>query len=130
MHSLARFAPLLLLLLSGLLLAGAPAAAGEADVVDVKVRLAGQRLYDFHVMVLSNDEGEIAFADRFEVRTREGELLGALELARPEGEEESQPYLRQIRGVAVPREITEVVVRARHHPTGYGGQTMVVPLPD
>ncbi|MCW5730404.1 MAG: hypothetical protein KIT20_06590 [Alphaproteobacteria bacterium] len=132
MQRLARltFRLRILLLLPGLLLAPASAGAGEADVVDVKVRLAGQRLYDFHVMVLSNDEGEAAFADRFEVLTRKGALLGVLELERPEGEEEAQPYLREIRGVAVPPDITEVIVRARHHPTGFGGQTMVVRLPD
>ncbi len=108
------------------MLAG-PALAGEADVIDVKVRSAGGSAYDFDVTIRSNDTGWEHYADAFEVLAPDGTLLGQRILLHPHVDE--QPFTRDLYGVAVPEEIVEVTVRARHKPKGYDGAVMTVPLP-
>ena len=44
--------------------------------------------------------------------------------------ETEQPFTRDLHGVRVPAGITEVVVRARHKPKGYGGKSVRLKLPD
>lgn len=53
-----------------LLVAAQGAFAGEADVVDVKVRRASAGAYDFDVTVKSVHKGWDHYADAFEVRAR------------------------------------------------------------
>jgi hypothetical protein len=101
--------------------------AGEADVIDVKVRRAGGGAYDFDVTIRSNDTGWEHYADAFEVLAPDGTLLGQRILLHPHVEE--QPFTRDLYGVEVPQGIAEVTVRARHKPKGYDGTAMTVPLP-
>jgi hypothetical protein len=101
--------------------------AGEADVIDVKVRSAGGGAYDFDVTIRSNDTGWEHYADAFEVLGPDGTLLGQRILLHPHVDE--QPFTRDLYGVAVPEGIAEVTVRARHKPKGYDGAVMTVPLP-
>ncbi|HJT14441.1 MAG TPA: hypothetical protein VJ790_17600 [Dongiaceae bacterium] len=104
----------------------APALAGEADVIDVRVRSAGAETYDFDVTIRSNDTGWQHYADAFEVLAPDGTLLGQRILLHPHVEE--QPFTRDLYGVKIPRKIEEVTVRARHKPKGYDGASMTVPL--
>lgn len=104
-----------------------PAFAGEADVIDVKVRSAGSGTYDFDVTIRSNDTGWEHYADAFEVLAPDGTMLGQRILLHPHVDE--QPFTRDLYGVAVPEGIAEVTVRARHKPKGYDGAVMTVPLP-
>jgi len=115
-----------LVALLGAALAGA-ASAGEADVVDVKVRSAGSGVYDFDVTVRSVDKGWEYFADAFEVLAPDGRLLGRRVLLHPH--ETEQPFTRDLYGVRIPAGIGRVTVRARHKPKGYDGSTMTVTLP-
>jgi hypothetical protein len=101
--------------------------AGEADVIDVKVRRAGGGAYDFDVTIRSNDTGWEHYADAFEVLAPDGTLLGQRILLHPHVGE--QPFTRDLYGVVVPQGIAEVTVRARHKPKGYDGAAMTVPLP-
>jgi hypothetical protein len=103
------------------------ALAGEADVVDVKVRSAGGGTYDFDVTIRSNDTGWEYYADAFEVLAPDGTMLGQRILLHPHVEE--QPFTRDLYGVVIPQGIEEVTVRARHKPKGYDGAVMTVPLP-
>lgn len=103
------------------------AAAGEADVVDVKVRSAGTDTFDFDITVRSADKGWDHYADAFEVVSPEGKVLGRRILLHPHVTE--QPFTRDLYGVRVPAGIAEVVVRARHKPKGYDGRTMRIRLP-
>lgn len=106
---------------------GGPAFAGEADVIDVKVRSAGGSVYDFDVTIRSNDTGWEYYADAFEVLAPDGTVLGQRVLSHPHVDE--QPFTRDLHGVAVPEGIAEVTVRARHNPKGYDGVVVTVPLP-
>ncbi|MDA1117716.1 MAG: hypothetical protein O2979_06850 [Proteobacteria bacterium] len=114
------------LVLAGLLFAQA-ALAGEADVVDVKVRRNASGTYDFDVAVKSVDKGWSHYADAFEVLAPDGTLLGRRVLLHPH--ETEQPFTRELYGVKIPGGITRVTVRARHKPKGYDGKTMSIALP-
>ncbi|MCC6609189.1 MAG: hypothetical protein IT515_05865 [Burkholderiales bacterium] len=113
--------------LAVLLLAAGAAAAGEADVIDAKVRRAEDGTYDFDVTMRSDDRGWGYFGDAFEVLTVDGKLLGRRVLLHPH--ENEQPFTRDLYGVAIPLGVERVVIRARHKPKGYGGKTVTVPLP-
>ncbi|WP_119299497.1 hypothetical protein [Dongia deserti] len=115
-----------ILALMAAVLAG-PACAGEANIVDVKVRSAGGGIYDFDVTIRSNDTGWDHYADAFEVLGPDGTVLGQRVLLHPHVEE--QPFTRDLYGVEIPPGIDEVTVRARHKPKGYDGAVMTVPLP-
>jgi hypothetical protein len=114
-------------LLLALLLAVPGAHAGEADVLDVKVRRGAAGTYDFDVTVKSVDKGWDHYADAFEVLGPDGKVLGRRILYHPH--ETEQPFTRDLYGVRIPAGITHVTVRARHKPKGYGGKVQRVALP-
>jgi hypothetical protein len=114
------------LLVAVMLLAQA-ALAGEADVVDVKVRRNSAGTYDFDVTVKSVDRGWDHYADAFEVLGPDGTVLGRRILYHPH--ETEQPFTRDLYGVTIPAGVTQVTVRARHKPRGYDGATLRVTLP-
>jgi len=107
--------------------AGDPARAGEADVLEVEVTAAGEG-YRFAVTVAHADEGWDHYADRFEVLTPAGEILGVRTLHHPHVDE--QPFTRSLSGVIVPDDLDRIVVRARDSVHGYGGQSVELALPD
>jgi hypothetical protein len=107
--------------------AAATVAAGEADIVDAKVRRSAAGVYDFDVTIRSVDKGWDYYADSFEVLTPDGRLLGQRELLHPH--ETEQPFTRELYGVRIPASVTEVLVRARHKPRGYDGATRILKLP-
>jgi hypothetical protein len=115
------------LLFAACIASAASALAGEADVVEVKVRASSPGVYDFDITVRSVDKGWNHYADAFEVISPEGKVLGQRILLHPH--ETEQPFTRDLYGVQVPAGIAEVVVRARHKPKGYDGHTMRVRLP-
>jgi hypothetical protein len=114
-------------LLIGIALACSGALAGEADVIDVKVRRSAPGTYDFDVTVKSADKGWEYYADAFEVLAPDGKLLGRRVLLHPH--ETEQPFTRELYGVRIPAGIDRVTVRARHKPKGYDGKTLNVTLP-
>jgi len=103
------------------------ALAGEADVVDVKVRRNSTGTYDFDVTVRSVDKGWNHYADAFEVLGPDGKVLGRRILYHPH--ETEQPFTRDLYGVRIPASVTHVTVRARHKPKGYDGETLRIALP-
>jgi hypothetical protein len=109
------------------LLCAQGAIAGEADVVDVKVRRSSAGTYDFDVTVKSVDKGWEHYADAFEVLAPDGTVLGRRILVHPH--ETEQPFTRDLHGVKIPAGITHVTVRARHKPKGYDGKVQRVALP-
>ena len=116
-------------ILLGFLIASAAAAAfaGEADVVDVRVRKAAPGIYDFDVTVKSVDKGWKYYADAFEVLAPDGTLLGRRTLLHPH--ETEQPFTRELHNVRIPASVERVMVRARHMPRGYDGRTLSIVLP-
>ena len=116
------------LVIALLLAAGgpAPAAAGEADVVDVRASRSGDGTWRFDVTVRHADTGWDHYADAFEVVAPDGSVLGTRTLLHPHVDE--QPFTRSLAGVAIPDGMTEVTVRAHDSVDGYGGAEMTVTL--
>jgi hypothetical protein len=105
----------------------APALAGKADVVSVKVLQQKAGLYRFEVTVKSDDTGWEKYADRWEVVDANGTVLGTRVLAHPHQDE--QPFTRELDGVAIPDGVTRVIVRAHDKVEGYGGREFAVDVP-
>lgn len=119
--------PLYPLALAGLLLApGAPALAGEADVVGVTYQQASDGSYTFHVAVRHGDEGWDHYADRWQVLAPDGTMLGERVLAHPH--ETEQPFTRSQSGIEIPDDIGEVTVRAHDSVHGWGGAEVAVDM--
>ena len=113
-------------LLLPLVLAG-PAAAGEADVVGVKVTKSAPGVYRFDVSVRHADAGWKHYADRWEVLGPDGAVLATRVLAHPH--ENEQPFTRSLAGIAIPEGTARVVVRAHDSEHGYGGAEIDVEVP-
>ena len=111
-------------------LVAAAAMAGEADVIDVKVRRAAPHVYGFDVTVRSKDTGWDYYAERFEVVAPDGAILGTRMLLHPH--ETEQPFTRELDSVRIPASVDHVTVRAwmkRGAQTkAAGGETMRVKL--
>ena len=102
--------------------------AGEADVVKVNILSTGERVYRIDVTVRHADIGWDHYANRWEIRTLEGKTLGVRELAHPHVGE--QPFTRSLRGIAIPKGIKKVELRARDSVHDYGGKSITVQVPD
>ncbi|MCG8428791.1 MAG: hypothetical protein MI754_15665 [Chromatiales bacterium] len=101
--------------------------AGEADVLDVQVSCSGDSICRFSATVKHADEGWKHYADAWEILTLQGDVLGVRELAHPHDNE--QPFTRSLGGVKIPKDVTEVEIRARDSVHGYGGERFKVRLP-
>ena len=110
-----------------LLLMPTAAYAGEADVIEVKVRHTAGNSYNFDVTVRHADEGWEHFANKWEVMAPDETVLGTRVLAHPHVDE--QPFTRSLSGVKIPENITEVTVRAHDLVHEYGGKTVTVKVP-
>lgn len=104
----------------------APALAGEADVLEVKIDALGDGKYRFHVTVEHADDGWDHYADGWQVVGPDGNVLGTRELAHPHVEE--NPFTRS-HVITVPEGVAEVTVRARDLVHGLGGEEVTVRLP-
>ena len=117
------------MLMSGcvLLLPCMVAVAGKADVVDVKVRKTGDGVYRFDVTVAHDDKGWGHYANRWDVLTPDGKVLGSRTLYHPHVDE--QPFTRSLPDVRIPADVKRVEVRAYDSAHGGGGVTMTVDVP-
>ncbi len=117
-----------LLALSAILaLHGAGALAGEADVVDIRVRAEGEGRWRFDVSVEHADAGWDHYADRWEVLDLDGRILGTRVLLHPHDNE--QPFTRSLGGVEIPAGVTKVRLRAHDSVHGFGGVEAEIELP-
>ena len=110
-----------------LLFAATAAWAGEADVIDVKIKQTGENTYFFQVTVRHADEGWDHYANKWEVVAPDGTILGTRTLYHPHVDE--QPFTRSLSDVSIPASITEVTVRAHDSVHEYGGKTATVAVP-
>lgn len=111
------------LMLSG----SAPALAGEADVVDVKIAKESAGSYRFDVTVRHDDTGWDHYANRWDVMGPDGVVLGTRVLAHPH--ENEQPFTRSLSGVRIPEGVESVTVRAHDSVHNHGGKEMSVQVP-
>jgi hypothetical protein len=108
-------------------LIGATAFAGEADIVEVRVRMTGKDTYSFDVAVRHADEGWKHYADKWDVVAPDGTVLGTRTLYHPHVDE--QPFTRSLSGVKISDSIKEITVRAHDSVHGYGGKTVTMAIP-
>jgi hypothetical protein len=109
------------------MLAAGPALAGKADVVAVEAARESDGTWRFRVTVRHDDAGWDHYADRWQVETLDGRVLGTRVLLHPH--ETEQPFTRALGGVVIPPEVSEVIVRAHDSVHGDGGGTVTVRLP-
>ena len=118
-----------LLIVTVILMLAVPSAVfcGEADVVSVKVTATGGGTFRFDVTVKHADTGWDHYADKWEVRSPEGTVLGIRTLHHPHVDE--QPFTRSLSGVKIPATVTEVTVLGHDSVHAYGGNTQTIKVP-
>jgi hypothetical protein len=110
-----------------LLLSTIPVLAGKADVIEVKVDPEGSNTYRFEVTIRSDDTGWEKYADKWEVISPDGTVLGTRVLAHPH--ETEQPFTRDLSGVNIPTTIKQVRIRAHDSVEGFGGAEVIAKIP-
>jgi len=108
-----------------LLVQPSSAFAGLADVVAASADCSGS-VCTFTVTVRHADEGWSHYADFWEVDAPDGRVLATRVLQHPHVDE--QPFTRELRGVAIPADVTSVRIRAHDRVHGFGGREEVVRL--
>lgn len=98
-----------------------------ADVVGVEIDPEAAGTFNFSVTVSSDETGWDKYADAWEVRTTEGEVLAERILVHPH--ENEQPFTRSLGGVEMPDGTNEVVVVARDSVLGFCGAAYSVSIP-
>ena len=102
-------------------------AAGEADVIDVRVTPQSDG-YRFDVTIRHDDTGWDHYADKWQVVGPDGTVLGERLLLHPHVDE--QPFTRSLSRVQVPDGVVEVTIRGHDSVHGWGGKVIAVALPD
>lgn len=102
------------------------AAAGKASVVKVKANSSGGGYY-FTVTVAHADTGWDHYANKFEILSPDGKVLGTRVLFHPHVDE--QPFTRGSSVISIPPGITNVIVRAWDSVHKAGDKTFTVKLP-
>ena len=101
--------------------------AGTSDVIKAKASCQNNSTCRFTVTLRHADTGWDHYADRWEVLSLEGEVLGPRILYHPHVHE--QPFTRSLAGVHIPPSTKQVRIRARDSVHGYGGKEIIVDLP-
>ena len=101
--------------------------AGEADVVDVKVKRTGENRFSFSVTVYHSDIGWDHYANKWDVVAPDGTVLGTRILHHPHVNE--QPFTRSLSGVTIPETMDSVTIRAHDSVHQYGGKTVTINVP-
>ena len=101
--------------------------AGEADVVKVDTKKAGNSIYHFNVTVSHADTGWDHYANKWDVVGAGGTVYGTRILHHPHVDE--QPFTRSLSGVVIPARVKTVTVRAHDSVHKYGGKVILVDLP-
>lgn len=99
---------------------------GCADVIDATVERSGDR-FVVTATVRSADTGWDRYADAWEVRTADGDVLGTRVLAHPHVDE--QPFTRSLTDVQIPEHVLRVEIAAHDTVVGFCGITATVETP-
>jgi len=132
-HPMRRRLRLLVPLAVGLIAWSATSLAANAeeqkhpDVIAVKVQARGPETFDFDVTVSSPYDTAQRYADAFRVMGKDGTIFGERKLLHDHATE--QPFIRDLHGVKIPRELRTVIIQARDRKHGYGGKTIEAALP-
>ena len=102
------------------------ATAGEADVLDAKVRALGNGQFRIDVTVEHADDGWHHYANRWDVLGPDGQLIGERVLLHPHDNE--QPFTRSLT-LAIPDDVSAVTLQANDSVHGLGGATITLEIP-
>ena len=103
------------------------AAADKATVVKATASQDSGGTYSFSATVAHADSGWKHYADKFEILSPDGKVLGTRVLYHPHVNE--QPFTRGLGNVRIPPAITSVIVRAWDNVHKAGVKTFTVKLP-
>jgi len=103
------------------------AAAGKASGVHATVSRGGGGTFSFTATVKHADTGWEHYANKFEILSPDGKVLGTRVLFHPHVGE--QPFTRGLGSVKIPPGITSVIVRAWDSVHKSGEETFTVKLP-
>lgn len=98
----------------------------EANVTDVSIADRGGGDYRFSVELFHDDDGEDGYANWWQVESLDGDQLGRRKLRHAHS---TDPFTRS-ETIAIPDTIDCVVVRGHDQTHGYGGQAILVSVPD
>ena len=101
--------------------------AGATSVLDARATANADGTYSFSATLAHRDEGWKHYADKWEVVTPEGKVLGTRTLFHPHVDE--QPFTRSLARVEVPIGVIEVIIRGYDNVHGAGDRTFTVKLP-
>lgn len=101
--------------------------AGEVEIVDAKVNQVSKGRYRFDVTLRHEDKGWQHYANRWQVETSDGKVLGTRVLLHPHVNE--QPFTRSLSGISVPVDIKTVTIRAFDSVHGDSEMTVNVEIP-
>lgn len=116
------FSPLFAALATAL----APAAFAEPPQIVAATAVAGISGWRVDVTLRHDDTGWGHYADAWRVEDAAGTVLGTRILVHPHVTE--QPFTRSLSGIALPKDLTELHVRARCLTDGWTEETQVIPL--
>ncbi|CAN5775295.1 hypothetical protein BH23ACT5_BH23ACT5_23590 [soil metagenome] len=102
-------------------------AQGCAHVIEATIEPDGDGRFTVSATVSSADQGEEKYADRWEVRSADGEVLATRVLTHPHVDE--QPFTRSLPGVEIPTGAGEVTIAARDNVEGFCGDVLTLDLP-
>jgi hypothetical protein len=104
------------------------AASGDgcADVVGATITDDGGT-FSVAVDVSSDDTGWDKYADAWQVRDGEGNVLGERVLTHPH--ENEQPFTRSQSGITIPEGLQEVTIAARDSVAGFCGEVFTLEVP-
>ncbi len=122
-----RILSLVVFLMAPAVLMSGPAHASPPEIVAVRATLSGGGLYRFDVTLRHADTGWNHYADQWDVLAPDGTVLGQRVLLHPHVDE--QPFTRSLAGVRIPKDLNEVLIRARDNVSGYAREQYRVVLP-
>ena len=101
--------------------------AGNADVVGGNITSLGDGRYRVEATVKHADTGWDHYADRWDVLSPDGTVLGVRELLHPH--ENEQPFTRSLT-LEIPTGIKVITLQANDSVHGLGGATFELTVPD
>jgi hypothetical protein len=97
------------------------------DVTSAEVVLETDGTYRFEVTISSTYDTPERYADAWRILSPDGTELGIRDLLHDHAGE--QPFTRDLSGVEIPDDISEVTIQGRDLVNGWGGATVEVTLP-
>ena len=104
-----------------------PAGTLFPNVIEATATPTGDGSFRIDVTMSSPYDSAERYADAWRVLAPDGAELGVRELAHDHAGE--QPFTRSLNNVAIPDDVDEITVEGRDQVSGWGGDTVTVPVP-